>query len=48
MSHLHFAYLDWIARQSNPFTAEDEWLAAWGALKNVYRKDASAATCPNV
>lgn len=43
MSHLHFAYLDWIARQSNPFTAEDEWLAAWGALKNIYRKDASAA-----
>lgn len=33
MSHLHFAYLDWIARQSNPFTAEDEWLAAWGRSK---------------
>jgi len=48
MSHLHFAYLDWIARQSNPFTAEDEWLAAWGALKNVYRKDATAATGPKV
>lgn len=48
MSHLHFAYLDWIARQSNPFTAEDEWLAAWGALKKVYRKDASAATGPAV
>lgn len=44
MSHLHFSYLDWIARQSNPFTAEDEWLAAWGALKNVYQKDATAAT----
>ncbi len=48
MSHLHFAYLDWIARQSNPFTAEDEWLAAWGALKGVYQKDAAAATCPAV
>lgn len=48
MSHLHFAYLDWIARQSNPFTAEDEWLAAWGALKSVYRKDATAATGPEV
>lgn len=48
MSHLHFAYLDWIARQSNPFTAEDEWLAAWGALKGVYRKDATAATGPKV
>lgn len=48
MSHLHFAYLDWIARQSNPFTAEGEWLAAWGALKNVYQKDASAATGPEV
>lgn len=48
MSHMHFAYLDWIARQSNPFTAEDEWLAAWGALKNVYRKDATAAKGPEV
>ncbi|KNC94168.1 baseplate J/gp47 family protein [Trabulsiella odontotermitis] len=48
MSHLHYAFLDWIARQSNPFTAEDEWLAAWGALKNVYQKDATAATCPAV
>ncbi|MFC0140344.1 baseplate J/gp47 family protein [Erwinia mallotivora] len=48
MSHLHFAYLDWIARQSNPFTAEDEGLAAWGALKNVYQKDAMAGTGPAV
>lgn len=44
MSHLHFSYLDWIATQSNPFTAEGEWLAAWGALKSVYQKDATAAT----
>lgn len=48
MSHLHFSYLDWIARQSNPFTAEGEWLAAWGALKSVYQKDASAATGPEI
>ncbi|URF02784.1 baseplate J/gp47 family protein [Cupriavidus campinensis] len=41
--HLQYGYLDWIARQSVPFTAEDENLEAWGALKGVYRKDATAA-----
>lgn len=31
-----YGYLDWIARQAVPFTAEDEHLAAWGTLKDVY------------
>lgn len=31
-----YGYLDWIANQAVPFTSEDEYLAAWGALKNVY------------
>jgi len=44
MAHLHYGYLDWIAKQSNPYTATDEYLAAWAALKDVYRKAATAAT----
>ncbi|WP_242610568.1 baseplate J/gp47 family protein [Burkholderia vietnamiensis] len=37
-----YAYLDWIARQAVPWTATDEYLAAWGALKGVYLKAAQA------
>ncbi|PRH31185.1 baseplate J/gp47 family protein [Burkholderia multivorans] len=43
MSHLQFGYLDWIAKQAVPFTAEDEHLEGWAALKKVYRKPASQA-----
>lgn len=39
-----YAYLDYIARQSVPFTASDEYLEAWANLKGVYRRDASSAT----
>jgi len=46
MAHLHNAYLDYIALQTNPFTSTDEYLAGWGAMKKVYRKAASAATSP--
>lgn len=46
MSYLHYGYLDWIAKQSNPYTATDEYLAAWAALVNVYRKSATAAQGP--
>ncbi|NTZ82189.1 baseplate J/gp47 family protein [Burkholderia metallica] len=35
-----YGYLDWIARQAVPWTATDEYLAAWGALKGVYLKAA--------
>lgn len=44
LAHLHFGYLDWISKMSVPWTAEDEYLAAWGALKNITKKDASAAS----
>lgn len=43
LAHEHYGYLDWIAKQCTPFTAEDEYLEAWGALRKVYRKAASAA-----
>lgn len=43
MAHLHYAYLDWIARQSTPFNATDANLSGWMALKNVFRKPAAAA-----
>ena len=46
MAHLHYAYLDYIALQTNPFTATDENLAGWMAMKTVYRKPASAARSP--
>lgn len=48
MAYLHYGYLDWIAKQAVPFTATDEYLAAWGALKNISRKPATAANCPSV
>lgn len=48
MSYLNYGYLDWIAKQSNPYTATDEFLAAWAALVSVYRKSAVAAACSTV
>lgn len=46
LSHEHYGYLDWIALQTNPFTATGEYLEAWGALKNLYRKGAIQAAGP--
>lgn len=43
MSHLHYAYLDWIALQSNPYTATGEYLEAWAGLKKIYREAATYA-----
>ncbi|QGZ56760.1 baseplate J/gp47 family protein [Paraburkholderia acidiphila] len=37
-----YGYLDWIAKQAVPWTAQDEYLAGWGALKDTYLKEASA------
>lgn len=48
MAHLHYGYLDYMALQSNPFTATGEYLAGWMALNRVYRKPASAAKSKNV
>ena len=39
-----YGYLDWIARESVPFTATDEYLFAWAALIGVYQKDSTPAT----
>lgn len=47
MSWHHYGYLDWIARQAVPYTATDEHLAAWGAMKSVYRKAAEPARSPS-
>jgi uncharacterized phage protein gp47/JayE len=44
LAYLHYGYLDWIAQQAAPYTATDEYLEAWGALKKIYRKPASAAS----
>ncbi|HEY8685977.1 MAG TPA: baseplate J/gp47 family protein [Chloroflexota bacterium] len=32
LAYLHYGFLDWISRQSTPFTATDEYLDAWAAL----------------
>ncbi len=44
LSHLHYGYLDWISKQSVPWTSADEYLAAWAALKGVYQKQATPAS----
>jgi len=48
LAHLHYGYLDYIAQQSTPYTATDEFLEAWAALKDIYREPAVAASCPQV
>ena len=44
LGHLNYGYLDWIAKQSVPYTASGEFLESWAALKKVYRKTATSAT----
>lgn len=44
LAYLHYGYLDWIAKQAVPWTATDEYLVGWGALKNVYQKGATPAS----
>ena len=43
LSYLHYGYQDWIARQAVPWTATDEHLEGWAALKAVTRKPATDA-----
>lgn len=43
-THGLYGYLDWIARQSVPFTATDEHLEGWAALAKVTRKPATKAS----
>jgi len=44
MENLDQGYLDWIAKQAVPFTSEDEFLEAWGALRDVFREAATQAS----
>lgn len=44
LAQLHYGYLDWISKQAVPYTATDEYLEAWAALKKVIRNPATAAT----
>lgn len=44
MSHLHYGYLDWISKQSVPYTATDEFLEAWAGLKGVTRKPSTISS----
>ena len=44
MAYLMYGFLDYIAQQSTPFTATDEYLEGWAALKNVYRVTAHVAS----
>ena len=43
LAHQHYGYLAWIAKQATPYTATDEFLEAWAALKDVYREAATFA-----
>jgi uncharacterized phage protein gp47/JayE len=42
--HAMYGYLDYVAKQSVPFTSVDEAFEGWAALKGVTRKAATAAT----
>lgn len=44
LAFLHYGYLDWIAQQAVPFTATEEFLEGWAAVKDVFRKPATQAT----
>lgn len=44
LAYQHYGYLDYISLQTNPFTATDEFLAAWGALKNIVLLQATQAS----
>lgn len=44
LAQLHYGYLDWIALQATPYTATDEYLEAWAALKGITRNPATAST----
>jgi uncharacterized phage protein gp47/JayE len=43
LAQLQYGYTDYVAQQSNPFTATEEFLEAWAALKNVFRQPATQA-----
>lgn len=44
LANLHYGYEDYISLQSVPFTATDEFLEGWAALKGITREPAIAWT----
>lgn len=42
--NMFYGFLDWIAKQAVPFTATDEYLEGWAALKGVFREAATQAS----
>jgi uncharacterized phage protein gp47/JayE len=48
LANEQLGYLDWISKMAVPYTAEDEFLIAWAALKNVFLDPATQAICPSV
>lgn len=44
LAHLQYAYLDYISRQAVPYTAQDEYLEAWAAFKNLARELPTSAS----
>ncbi|KAL6953375.1 hypothetical protein U1Q18_052069 [Sarracenia purpurea var. burkii] len=43
-AHLHWGFLEWIARQVFPDTAEAEYLERWAAVYGIYRTPATYAS----
>jgi uncharacterized phage protein gp47/JayE len=39
-----YGYIDWVSKQAVPWSATDEFLEGWAALKGVNREDATAAS----
>lgn len=44
VSHSLHGHLDWASRQATPITADDENLAGWAALFQIYRKQPTQGT----
>lgn len=44
LAHQHNGFLDYIAQQAVPFTATDEYLEGWAALKGVFRVPAHVSS----
>lgn len=44
IAYEHYGYQDWISQQAVPWTATDEHLTGWAALKAVFQKAATSTT----
>lgn len=43
MNNGNYSYIDYVSLQCTPFTATDEYLEGWAALKNIFREAATAS-----